>query len=142
MTIDTANAIEPDAETYVQQPGRLMRIASVARAMLDEARDTPCDEAGCERFRTIYEQTFDELNSLLSQDLQGELEHLRVTFTMASPSPSELRIAQAELVGWLEGLFQGIVAATAGQAEEAAYQAEAVAEATGADLRPMPGNYL
>lgn len=123
---------------YVHSPDKLMRIAAVARAMLAEARDTPCEQAGCERFRAIYESTISELSSLLSEDLQRELAHIAVPFSQESPSPSELRIAQAELVGWLEGLFSGIAAATAGQAQEAAAQAAAVAEAGS----PSGGNYL
>lgn len=66
---------------------------------------------GVQRFRTIYERTIEELSSLLSSDLGSELDHLTATFAKESPSPSELRIAQAELVGWLEGLFHGISAA-------------------------------
>ena len=142
MTLEEIRPIEAEEGTFVYQPGRLMRIASVARAMLDEARDTPCDGAGCEEFRGIYEQTFDALGELLSDDLRGKLKHLRVTFNMPSPSPSKLRVAQAELVGWLEGLFQGIVAATTGQAQDATSQADALGEATGADLSHVPGNYL
>jgi hypothetical protein len=138
----TIEAIRPELkpEAYVREAGKLMRIASVARAMLTEAQDTPCDEAGCERFRAIYERTLEELSTLLSTDLRSELDHLTVTFAEDSPSPSELRIAQAELVGWLEGLFHGISAAAVDQAEGAATQAEAIADAGDAGLRT--GQYL
>jgi hypothetical protein len=117
-----------------------MRVAGVARAMLAEARETPCDQAGCERFRAIYENTISELSTLLSEDLQRELGHLAVPFLADSPSPSELRVAQAELVGWLEGLFSGIAAAATGQAQGAAAQAAAVADVAGDG--PSSGNYL
>lgn len=118
-----------------------MRIAAVARAMLDEARDTPCDEAGCERFRTIYTETIRELGSLLSEPLTKELEHLAITFR-TRPSPSELRIAQAELVGWLEGLFHGISAAASGRAADATEQARALAGGSVLELVDRPGFYL
>jgi hypothetical protein len=138
----TVEAIRPELQpgAYVREAGKLMRIASVARAMLAEAQDTPCDEAGCERFRTIYERTIEELNSLLSSDLRSELDHLTETFAKESPSPSELRIAQAELVGWLEGLFHGISAAAVDQAEGAATQAESIVGASDASIRT--GQYL
>lgn len=139
MTVEQIHSA-PETGAYVREAGKLMRIASVARAMLTEAQDTPCDDEGCERFRAIYERTIEELSSLLSSDLQSELSHLTVTFTRPSPTPSELRIAQAELVGWLEGLFHGITAAAVDQAEGAASQVEAIADAAGPDLRT--GQYL
>jgi hypothetical protein len=109
---------------------KLMRIAVVSRAMLDEARSAPCDAAGCERFRRIYEKTISELGGVLPAPLRNELVFLSVTFEASSPSPSEIRVAQAELVGWLEGLLDGIAAsAMAG---------------IGApwDEQDMPGQYL
>ncbi|MEE8330703.1 MAG: proteasome activator [Acidimicrobiia bacterium] len=130
----------PDG-SVIEKPGKLMRIAAIARAMLDEARDTPCDEAGCERFRTIYEETIRELGSLLSDTLTAELDHLAITFR-TRPSPSELRVAQAELVGWLEGLFHGISAAASGRAEEATEEAEALANGSVLELVDLPGFYL
>ena len=135
----TAQPIQRTEGSYIHSPDKLMRVAAVARAMLAEARETPCDEAGCERFRAIYEDTVTELSTLLSQDLQRELGHLAVPFLAESPSPSELRV-QAELVGWLEGLFSGIAAAAAGPAQGAAAQAAAVADVAGDG--PSRGNYL
>jgi len=92
-----------------------MRLASVANAMLSEASTALCDAAGCERLRAIYERTLDELSTLLSDDLQVELSYLSVVFEDQSPSPSELRVAQAEFVGWLEGLLNGIAASVRSQ---------------------------
>ena len=140
MTAQTVPVQRIGQDSYVERPGKLMRVAAVARAMLDEARETPCDEAGCERFRAIYERTIDELSSLLSEDLRDELGHLTAPFLITSPSPSELRVAQAELVGWLEGLFAGLAAAAAGQAQEAVANTAAVAEA--GSVPPIGGNYL
>ncbi len=126
MTVDTDQNTEP-AEAQIQEPEKLIRLAAMAKFMLEEARSTPCDTAGCKRFRRIYERTLHELRELLSEDLQVELTFLTVTFEKSSPTPSELQIAQAELVGWLEGLFNGIAAATMSQQS---------------DDRPMPGQYL
>lgn len=145
MTAINSAQTPPSGQTpYVEQPARLMRIASVARAMLDEARTTPCDAAGCERFRAIYERTLDELDSLLSEDLRLELSYLTVAFDDPSPSPSELRVAQAELVGWLEGLFSGIAASVRSQELMAHEQVEAILTEVSAesDGRPMPGQYI
>lgn len=130
------NTVHPELGpgAYVREAGKLMlhRIGGSGHAT--EAQDTLCDEAGCERLRTIYERTIEELSSLLSSNLQSELDHLTATFAKESPSPSELRIAQAQLVGWLEGLFHGISAAAVDQAEGATSQAEAIADAGDASL--------
>ena len=90
----------------IHDPDKLMRIASLSRAMLEEARSAPCDAAGCERLRRIYEKTLSELGTVLPAALRNELVFMSVTFEDASPSPSEIRVAQAELVGWLEGLLR------------------------------------
>ena len=140
MTVETDRNTEP-TEAQIQQPEKLIRLAAMAKFMLDEARSTPCDTAGCERFRRIYERTLHELGGLLSTDLQVELAFLTVTFEKSSPTPSELQIAQAELVGWLEGLFNGIAAATVSQQSDTHDRARAIAEVE-ADGRPMPGQYL
>lgn len=140
MTVDTNLQTEP-ARARIDEPEKLIRLASMARFMLDEARSTPCDAEGCERFKRIYERTLHELEELLPQELKTELEYLTVTFGMESPTPSELQVAQAELVGWLEGLFSGIAAATMSQQSEAQERAIAIADVE-TDERPMPGQYL
>ena len=140
MAVDTDQNTEP-TEVQIQEPEKLIRLAAMAKFMLEEARSTPCDTAGCERFRRIYERTLHELGDLLSKDLQVELAFLTVTFEKSSPTPSELQIAQAELVGWLEGLFNGIAAATMSQQSDAHDRARAIAEVE-ADDRPMPGQSL
>jgi len=131
----------PNSTGFVAQPGKLMRIVAVAKAMLEEARTTPCDAAGCEKFRRIYERTIDELDGVISTDLHAELSQLAVTFEQEAPSPSEIRVAQAELVGWLDGLMNGIVIAVQTQMADAESQAQAVVE-TVTDDRPHPGQYL
>jgi hypothetical protein len=136
------NVVEfPNATGFVARPGKLMRITAVARAMLEEARNTPCDAAGCEKFKMIYERTIAELDGVIAPDLHDELIKMSVRFEDAAPSPSALRIAQAELVGWLDGLMNGIVVAVQSQFIDAQEQADAIAE-TVIDDRVMPGQYL
>ncbi len=96
-------------DTYITEPGKLVRITTMARALLEEARSTPCDTAGCERLRRIHDRVIAELTDVISIELHEELLALAVQFDQASPTPSEVRIAQAELVGWLEGLMAGMV---------------------------------
>jgi Protein of unknown function (DUF2587) len=100
---------EADGE-HVSRPAKLIRIASMARTMLDEVRRAPLDNAGRRRLREIHERSVQELEGILSPDLRDELEKVVLPFTTATPSESELRLTQAQLVGWLEGLFHGIQA--------------------------------
>jgi proteasome activator-like protein len=101
-------ADEPDEQ--VSRPTKLIRIASMVRTMLDEVRRAPLDEGGRRRLREIHERSVQELEGILSPDLRDELEQVVLPFTTETPSESELRLAQAQLVGWLEGLFHGIQA--------------------------------
>ena len=101
-------ANEPD-ET-VLRPTKLIRIASMVRNMLEEVRRAPLDDAGRKALREIYERSLRELDDILSPELQAELDSVVIPFGAETPSESELRIAQAQLVGWLEGLFHGIQA--------------------------------
>jgi proteasome activator-like protein len=94
----------------VTQPTKLIRIASMVRTMLDEVRRAPLDDAGRRRLREIHEKSLQELEGVLSPDLRTELEEVVLPFTSDTPTESELRLAQAQLVGWLEGLFHGIQA--------------------------------
>ena len=96
--------------TTISQPTKLIRIASMTRATLDEVRQAPLDEAGRRRLLEIYRRSIDELKDILSDDLRAELDEVFLPLTAEVPSESELRIAQAQLVGWLEGLFHGIQA--------------------------------
>ena len=97
----------------VEQPAKVMRIGSMIKLLLDEVRqtDTELDEASRDRLREIYETSITELSSALSPDLRDELGRLAHPFGgETAPSGAELRIAKAQLVGWLEGLFHGIQA--------------------------------
>jgi hypothetical protein len=99
-----------DESEQVTKPTKLIRIASMVRTMLDEVRRAPLDDAGRRRLREIHEKSLHELESVLSPELQKELEDVVLPFSSDAPSESELRLAQAQLVGWLEGLFHGIQA--------------------------------
>jgi hypothetical protein len=102
-----------------------MRIGSMVKQLLDEVRAAPLDERSRERLAAIYQQSVDELASALSPDLQDELRSLATPFHEDSaPSDAELRIAQAQLVGWLEGLFHGIQATLFAQQLAARQQLE------------------
>ncbi len=94
----------------VTRPTKLIRIASMVRGMLEEVRRAPLDDAGRRRLREIHEKSVAELEGVLSPELQKELAEVVLPFSSDAPSESELRLAQAQLVGWLEGLFHGIQA--------------------------------
>src|SRR5690606_18656530 len=95
----------------VEQPAKVMRIGGMIRQLLEEVKAAPLDEASRARLRDIYEQSIHELKDGLAPELVSELERLSLPFDSASPSEAELRVAKAQLVGWLEGLFHGIQAA-------------------------------
>ena len=97
-------------EDLVAEPAKLLRIVSMTRELLQDTRQLPTDERGRIRLRQIYERSVEELKDALSEDLQRELAGLAAPLE-GVPSESEIRIAQAQLVGWLEGLFHGIQAA-------------------------------
>jgi len=94
----------------VTQPSKLIRIASMTRAMLDEARQAPLDDGGRQRMAKVHARSVDELRDVLSPDLQDEFNEIMVPLNDDSASESELRVAQAQLIGWLEGVFHGIQA--------------------------------
>jgi hypothetical protein len=94
----------------ISSPTKLIRIASMVRTMLDEVRRAPLDDAGRKRLKEIHERSLQELESVLSPDLQQELSEVVLPLTSDDPTESELRLAQAQVVGWLEGLFHGIQA--------------------------------
>lgn len=95
----------------VHHPAKVMRIASMVRTVLDEVKAAPLDEASRGRVADVYETSVKELSDVLSEDLREELARLSLPFDDDSaPSDAELRIAHAQLVGWLEGLFHGIQA--------------------------------
>ena len=96
--------------TFVTEPSKLIRIASMTRAMLEEIRASGMDDLGRQRLLAVYHRSIDELRDVLSDDLKDELDSIFVPLERETPTESEIRVAQAQLVGWLEGLFHGIQA--------------------------------
>jgi hypothetical protein len=93
----------------VEQPAKVMRIGTMIRTLLEEVKSAPLDEASRQRLKEIHRSSIKELEAGLAPELIEELERLTLPFSEdGTPSDSELRIAQAQLVGWLEGLFHGI----------------------------------
>lgn len=114
----------PGHEEAVEQPAKVMRIGSMVKQLLDEVRAAPLDEQSRIRLREIYELSVHELADSLSPDLAHELERMTSPFDDRVPSEAELRVAQAQLVGWLEGLFHGIQATLVAQQMAARAQLE------------------
>ncbi|SFW50771.1 Protein of unknown function [Amycolatopsis australiensis] len=109
----------------VEEPAKVMRIGTMIKQLLEEVRAAPLDDASRNRVREIHETSVKELANALAPELQDELERLVRPFTDDStPSDAELRIAQAQLVGWLEGLFSGIQTALFAQQMAARVQLE------------------
>jgi hypothetical protein len=123
---------ETSLADLVAQPAKVMRIGSMIRQLLEEVRAAPLDEAGRARLKEIHQSSLRELESGLSPELVDELERITLPFGENDvPSESELRIAQAQLVGWLEGLFHGIQTALVAQQMAARAQLEQI-------RRPLP----
>jgi hypothetical protein len=130
--IEEAKTADPDAlddgdtvTELVEQPAKVMRIGSMIKQLLEEVRAAPLDDASRKRLREIHESSIEELSSGLAPELREELARLSLPFTGDEiPSDAELRIAQAQLVGWLEGLFHGIQATLFAQQMAARAQLE------------------
>jgi hypothetical protein len=121
--------VEPSEGTpitdLVEQPDKVMRIGTMIKQLLDEVRSAPLDEAGRARLSEIHRRSIKELESGLAPELVDELDRLALPFSEDSiPSEAELRITQAQLVGWLEGLFHGIQTALFAQQMAARAQLE------------------
>jgi hypothetical protein len=122
----------------VEQPAKVMRIGSMIRQLLDEVKAAPLDEASRARLKDIHASSIKELEDGLAPELIDELERLSLPFTEGVPSEAELRIAQAQLVGWLEGLFHGIQTTLFAQQMAARAQLEQMRRALPAGMIP-PG---
>ncbi|WP_028660150.1 bacterial proteasome activator family protein [Nocardioides insulae] len=125
----------------VEQPAKVMRIGSMIRQLLEEVKAAPLDEASRTRLREIHRSSIQELEAGLAPELVEELDRLSLPFTEDRvPSESELRIAQAQLVGWLEGLFHGIQTAIYAQQVAARAQFEQIRRGLPAGMSPgQPG---
>jgi len=121
---------ERSVTDLVEQPAKVMRIGSMIRQLLEEVKAAPLDEASRNRLKEIHAASIKELEAGLAPELVEELERLALPFTEdATPSEGELRIAQAQLVGWLEGLFHGIQTAIYAQQMAARAQFEQIRKA-------------
>ena len=158
--IEHGELIEPQPESAgerevergsVTEPAKVMRIGSMVKQLLEEVRQAPLDERSRERLAEIYERSVTELAEALSPDLQEELRSLALPFEDDEvPSDGELRVAQAQLVGWLEGLFHGIQATLFAQQFAARQQLEQMrqlppgvhASGNPDQLSDRPGTYL
>jgi Protein of unknown function (DUF2587) len=135
----------------VEQPAKVMRIGSMIKLLLEEVRaEGDLDEPSRDRLREIYETSVTELSSALSPDLRDELARLAHPFAgTTAPSESELRVAKAQLVGWLEGLFHGIQATLFAQQMAARQQLDDMRRRlppgvppSGPETEARPGTYL
>ncbi len=124
----------------VTEPAKVMRIGSMVKQLLEEVRNTQLDAGSRERLAEIYERSVVELADALSPDLQQELRMLALPFSDGIPSDGELRIAQAQLVGWLEGLFHGIQATLFAQQMAARQQYEQLRQINPGDPNQIPAN--
>jgi hypothetical protein len=136
----------------VEQPAKVMRIGTMIKQLLEEVRAAPLDEASRNRLRDIHAASIRELEEGLAPELREELERITLPFAEGeTPSDAELRITQAQLVGWLEGVFHGIQTALFAQQMAARAQLEEMrrralpaghGDQHGADPRPGGGQYL
>lgn len=145
--------VEQERRNAIEEPAKVMRIGTMIKQLLDEVRQAPLDEKSRARLREIYDTSVRELADGLSPDLREELDRLTSPFDGDDvPSESELRVAQAQLVGWLEGLFHGIQAALFAQQSAARAQLEEIRrrglppggtdDGDGDADATRPGNYL
>ena len=146
VEVPAEGAGDADAEDpshLIEQPAKVMRIGSMVKQLLEEVRAAPLDEASRQRLTQIHKRSIVELEDGLAPELHDELERLSLPFEEgATPSEAELRVAQAQLVGWLEGLFHGIQAALVAQQMAARLQLEQMrrpALPMGPGMPGMPG---
>ncbi len=154
--VGEAGAAEDDADQErnesIDHPAKVMRIGTMMRQLLEELRSSELDEPSRDRLRDIYDTSVSELGSALSPDLKDELGRLALPFSDDPPSAAELQIAKAQLVGWLEGLVQGIQAMLFAQQMAAQEQLRSMRGQIGPgrppdgepphDGRDRPGTYL
>ena len=120
-------------------PTKLIRIASMTRAMLEEVRHAPLDEKGKARLAAVHSRSLDELREMLPPDLLEEFNEIMLPLNVDKPSEAELRIAQAQLIGWLEGLFHGIQASLFTQQMAAQAQLQEMARRASLARGPQEG---
>ena len=139
-TVEPDGTLSPEEPgNLIEQPAKVMRIGSMIKQLLEEVRAAPLDEAGRSRLKEIHHRSILELEDGLAPELRDELERLSLPFEEGStPSEAELRIAQAQLVGWLEGLFHGIQTAIYAQQMAAKVQFEQMRRGLPMGQGPQP----
>jgi hypothetical protein len=130
---------ERNVTELVEQPAKVMRIGRMVQQLLEEVKSAPVDEPGRKRLATVLHTSINELKDGLAPELDAELDRLIEPFEEATPTESELRIAQATLVGWLEGLFHGIQTAIYAQQMAARSQLEQMRALPPGSLTGGPG---
>jgi len=144
MGVSGGDGDERSPAELVEQPAKVMRIGSMVKQLLEEVRGAPLDEAGRARLAEVHERSLSELEEGLAPELVEELRRITLPFDEdTTPTDAELRIAQAQLVGWLEGLFHGIQAALFAQQMASKAQIEQMRRALpggpGGATQPQPG---
>ncbi|MEA2011397.1 MAG: proteasome activator [Actinomycetota bacterium] len=142
---DPVDEGDENGGTFVTEPSKLIRIASMTRAMLEEVRASGMDDLGRQRLLAVYHRSIDELRDVLSDDLKEELDSIFVPLESETPTEAEIRVAQAQLVGWLEGLFHGIQASLWSQQMSAQAQLEQMGQRRALEApgeEDQPGLYL
>jgi hypothetical protein len=146
--IDELDTDEPRERTnpadLVEEPAKVMRIGSMIKQLLEEVRNAPLDEAGRRRLADVHHRSLEELKDGLAPELVDELDRIALPFRDESPTDAELRIAQAQLVGWLEGLFHGIQTALVAQqmaAQQQLQQMRALPPGPGSSYGTPPGTH-
>ncbi|MDN5852930.1 MAG: bacterial proteasome activator family protein [Actinomycetia bacterium] len=129
VSAEEADEQQRSVTDLVEQPAKVMRIGSMIRQLLEEVKAAPLDDASRARLREIHTTSIKELEDGLAPELIEELERISLPFGSETPSESELRIAQAQLVGWLEGLFHGIQTAIYAQQMAAQSQLQQIRRA-------------
>ena len=153
VPVEAVDVADPSAapQETITEPAKLLRIASMVRELLEETRHASLDEPGRKRLADVYQRSVQELGGSISPDLKDELAALAPPVDTV-PSESEIRIAQAQLVGWLEGLFHGIQAAIFSQQMAAQAQLQqmrgrpglppGMPDGAGDNAAARPGTYL
>ena len=129
---------EEQGTESISSPAKVMRIGAMIKQLLEEVRAASLDERGRDRLKAIYEESVEQLAETMSPDLRDELARLAPPFADETPTEPELRIAQAQLVGWLEGLFHGIQATLFAQQMAARQQLEQQVRGRLGPGQPMP----
>ena len=133
---------QQELRTEIEHPARLLRIATAVQTLFQEVKTTELDEAARQRLTDIHNRTIEDLRGLVSSDLEGELDAFTLEIDDGTPSGPELRVMQAQLAGWLQGVFHGIQATVASQQMAAQQQLAQMRQQGEGTQGTGPGQYL